>query len=236
MDFSIVIPFFNEEKNLEILIPQLIKYLKKINEKKFEVILVDDCSTDQSNYVAKFKSKDIKKMKFKILRLSKRSGQTGAFKKAFKVAKGKFIIRMDSDLQDDPKDINKFIKKIKLGSDLVIGKRVKRKHSYLLTFCSSIYSVFMGFLLDSNVQSYSSSFVAFNREYLKKLPWYKNDHRYLPAIVIKRGVTEISEVILQHKNRKFGTSRYNTFKKILFGIPEVLLFTIRLNFGFYSRN
>ena len=61
-----------------------------------------------------------------------------------------------------------------------------------------------------------------------------NDHRYLPAIVTKRGVSNASEVILDHKNRKFGSSRYNTFKKVLFGIPEVLLFLIRLNLGFYS--
>lgn len=235
MKFSIVIPFYNEEKNLEILIPQLIKYLKKIKKYKFEVILVDDCSTDKSNYVAKIKSKNSKLINFKIIKLSKRCGQTGAFKKAFKKAKGNFIIRMDADLQDNPRDIIKFIKKIELGHDLVIKKRrFTRDHSNLLSISSSIYNTIMRLSLETNIGTFTSSFVAFNKKYLKKLPWYMNDHRYLPAIVTKRGVSNAAEVILDHKNRKFGSSRYNTFKKILFGIPEILLFLLRLNLGFYS--
>ena len=235
MNFSIVVPFFNEEKNLEILVPQLIKYLKKIKKKKFEVILVDDCSTDKSNLIAKNKSKNSKFIKFKIIKLSKRGGQTGAFKKAFKLAKGKFIIRMDADLQDHPKDIIKIINKIYLGHELVIKKRrFSKDHSNLLSFSSSIYNTIMRLSLKTNIGTFTSSFVAFNKKYLKKLPWYMNDHRYLPAIVTKRGVSNASEVILDHKNRKFGSSRYNTFKKVLFGIPEFLLFLIRLNLGFYS--
>jgi glycosyltransferase involved in cell wall biosynthesis len=234
MNISIVIPFYNEEKNLKILIPKLIKNLNKIKKNRFEVILVDDFSSDKSNYVAKSLCKNSNQAKFKILKLTERGGQTGAFKKAFKIAKGKFIIRMDSDLQDDPKDIAKFITKIESGKDLIIGKRRNRQNLGLLSICSNIYSLLMRFLLISKIHNYSASFVAFNKKYLKKLPWYKNDHRYLPAIVIKRGLTNIAEIDLDHKKRKFGASRYNTFKKIFFGIPEVLLFCIRLKLGFYT--
>ena len=234
MIISIVIPFFNEEKSLNILIPQLIRHLKKIKKHRFEIILVDDCSTDRSNFVVKSKSKNSKSLTFKTIKLSKRGGQTGAFKKAFKIAIGKFIIRMDSDLQDNPNDIIKFVAKIDLGSDLVIGKRNNRSHSFILIFCSSLYSLFMRFILNSNITSYSSSFVAFNKKYLKKLPWYNNDHRYLPAITVKRGAQKASEIIVQHKKRKYGVSRYNSFKKIILGIPEFILFLIRLKLGFYS--
>lgn len=234
MKISIVIPFYNEEKNLEVLIPKLIKALNKIRKNRFEVLLVDDCSTDKSNYVAKSLSKNSNQAKFIILKLTERGGQTGAYKKAFKIASGKFIIRMDADLQHDPKDISKIITKIKSGNDLIIAKRHKRQDLGLLSICSNIYSLLMRFLLSSKIHNYSASFVAFNKKYLKKLPWYKNDHRYLPAIVIKRGLTNIVEIDLVHKKRRFGVSRYNTFKKIFFGIPEVLLFCIRLQLGFYT--
>ena len=234
MNITIVIPFYNEEKNLKVLIPQLIKSLSKIKKHKFEVILVDDCSTDKSHYFAKSLSKNSNKTKFKIIKLTKRSGQTGAFKKAFKVAKGKFIIRMDADLQDNPNDIIKFVAQINIGSDLVIGKRGSRTHPFILIFCSSLYSFFMRLILTSDIKSYSSSFVAFNKKYLNKLPWYNNDHRYLPAITIQRGVKKVSEIIVQHKKRKYGVSNYNTFKKVIFGFPEIGIFLIRLKLGFYS--
>lgn len=141
---------------------------------------------------------------------------------------------MDADLQDNPRDLSKFVKKIKSGKDLIIGKRNKRKHSYLLSYCSNIFNLLMRTTLDSNIKNYSSSFVAFNKKYLNKLPWYNNDHRYLPVITIKRGIKNIAEINLKHQKRRFGVSRYNTFRKIFFGIPELLLFYIRLQFGFYA--
>lgn len=234
MTISIVIPFFNEEKNLEILIPKIIKNLKKI-KRKLEIILINDCSTDQSVRVAKSKIKKTKNINFKIINLKKRSGQTGAFKSAFKIAKGKYIIRMDSDLQDNPKDILKFINKIDLGYDLIIGKRQKRIHPYILIFYSNLYSFIVRLFINSNIKNYSSSFVAFKVRYLKNLPWYKNDHRYLPIIAIKRGAKKITEIIVSHNKRKFGVTRYNLTKKVFFGIPEFLLFLYRLKCGYYTK-
>ncbi len=234
MLISIVIPYFNEKKNLEILIPNLKKSLNKIRKCKFEVIFVDDCSTDKSSIVVKLLIKDTKFVKFRIMRLLKKSGQTGAFKAAFQKAKGKFIIRMDADLQNDPRDISKFINKINLRNDLVIGKRVHNKQSILLYYCGELYNKIMRLILIKDIKNYSSSFVAFNKKYLKKLPWFHNDHRYLPSIVIERGAINISEVNVNHCNRRFGKSNYNTFKKIILGFPEIVLFLIRLKLGFYS--
>ena len=236
INISIAIPFFNEEKNLEILIPKLIKNLKKIKKKKFEIILIDDCSTDQSLIVAKSKIRNSRFIIFKIIHLKNRSGQTGAFKSAFKIAKGKYIIRMDSDLQDNPKDIIKFVDKINLGYDLVIGKRHNRTHPLILIFYSNVYSFILRLFLNSNIRNYSSSFVAFKIRYLKNLQWNKNDHRYLPIITIMRGAKKITEIKVSHNKRKFGVSRYNLLKKVFLGIPEFILFLFRLYFGYYSKS
>ena len=93
----------------------------------------------------------------------------------------------------------------------------------------------MKYLSNSNLKTYTSSFVAIKKKYLVNLPWYKNDHRYLPVISICRGAKKQTEIVIKHKKRKFGFSKYNKTKKIIYGIPEVILFILRLKLGFYSN-
>ena len=137
---SIVIPFHNEELNLKILIPNLLKEVKKLSKfSKIEILLVDDYSSDNSlRYCKKFKKKFIK-----LIKLKKRSGQSGALKKGFIKAKYQYILRLDSDLQDDTSYISKFIKTlIKKNSDLIIGFRIKRNHNKVLVLVSKFYDFF----------------------------------------------------------------------------------------------
>jgi len=235
MIISIVIPIHNEENNLLILLPDLINELKLIHNVEFEVILIDDFSTDKSYEVCKkFIDKKKKSIFIKLIKLEKRSGQTGAFKTAFKIAKGDYIITMDADLQDEPKDIIKFLRKIRTGYDLVIGYRMKRKSSLFLRFSIAIYDLLISFFVHSNLKSYRAQFIAYNSAYLKNLPWYKNDHRYLIPIVIHRGINKYIEIDLEHKPRRFGSSKYHQFSKIFFGIPEVLVFLFKLNLKYYD--
>ena len=117
---SIVIPFRDEEKNLQILLPSLAKVVCSINT-SIEVILVNDFSIDNSEKVCNENLNLFQDIK--LINLEKPSGQTGAFCAAFKLAKGNFIIRMDADLQDNPKDINLFINKFQDGCELVMGLR-----------------------------------------------------------------------------------------------------------------
>ena len=131
---SIVIPFRNEEKNLEILLPILSKAINEIKY-NFEVILVDDLSFDNGEQVCR--SNANKFDNFKLLRLKERGGQSGAFKKGFQEAKGEYLIRMDSDLQDNPMDLRLFVEKFEEGCDLVMGLRECRKHRRL--FSNNVY-------------------------------------------------------------------------------------------------
>tara|TARA_Y100000590_G_scaffold166989_1_gene191212 strand:+ start:9352 stop:10071 length:720 start_codon:yes stop_codon:yes gene_type:complete len=236
MKISITIPFHNEEKNLEILLPKLFKNLLLLKKENFEIILVDDLSTDRSYQICNNFIRKNKKIKCKLLKLKKKGGQTGALKKAFSVARGNFIITMDADLQDRPKDISKFVKKIRSGYDVVLGFRMKRKSSYILKFSIIIYDFLLSLFINAKLKSFRAQYAAFRRSYLIGIPKYKNDHRYLCPIAIHRGASKLTEVLLEHKKRKYGHSKYQQLPKIVFGFFEVILFLIRLKLGLYRLN
>ena len=110
-NITIAMPFHNEEENLKILLPEIVKIINRIKKNKIQIFLVDDCSKDNSyNFCKKFIKKQ-KKTKIKLLKLKKRGKQTGAIKRAIEYIKSDYIITMDSDLQDPPKYLPLFIKK-----------------------------------------------------------------------------------------------------------------------------
>ena len=228
---SIVIPFKNEEKNLEILLPKLARVISKY-QIDVELFLVDDFSNDKSLIVCE-RSKSLFE-NIKILKLNYPSGQTGAFKAAFNESKGEYLIRMDADLQDDPEDLPLFFEKFKKGSELVMGLRECRKHSRILRLTSILYDSLILLMFNTPLHSNSGSYVGFKSHLVKNIPWRKNDHRYLPLIAIRRGARNIGEVIVRHNPRIYGSSKYKPFKKIFFGIWEVIQFLIRLKRGKYD--
>ena len=233
MFLSIVIPFHNERENLAILLPELKSETDK-HRHDIEVILVDDCSTDGSGDFATSYTSDMPS--WTVLRLPERSGQTGCYKAAFEQAKGSFILRMDADLQDDPKDLPAFIEKLECGAELVMGLRECRQHRRVLRIASLLYDLLIISLFDTPLHSNSGSYVAFRARLVKGLPWRKNDHRYLPLIAIHRDAQNVSEVIVRHRERQFGESKYNPLRKVVLGIPEVISFILRLKRGVYNSD
>lgn len=228
---SIVIPFHNEYESLFELIPRLDIVLGEIKS-EVEVYLVDDGSTDKSyDFVNNFKPKHFDK---KIIRNDKKSGQTVCYSKAFEAASGTYILRMDADLQDSPEDLPLFFEHFQNGAQLIMGLREVRKHRRIIRMASMIYDLLITMLFNSPLHSNSGSFVAFKAEFVKNIPWVKNDHRYIPLIAMHRGALNIREVIVQHSNRKFGQSKYDPVKKLIKGIPEVIFFLIRLKRGYYN--
>ena len=231
---TLVIPFFNEENNLPILLNELKNVLKEKPESiDLETFFVNDASTDSSKTIVE---KEIKnKKKYKLINLNTKSGQTGAFKKAFEECDSEYIIRMDSDLQDNPKDLLLFFNKIlEKEPDLIMGVRVQRQHNLLLRISSIVYDFLIRALYDTKLKTNSGSFVAFKTMYVKNLPWKKNDHRYLPLIVIQRGAKNIIDVDVFHREREHGKTNYPYLKKIILGPPEVIKLIIRLKNGFYD--
>ena len=189
--FSIILPFYNEEENLKILIPKILRVLNK-TKNIFKVILVDDLSTDEGFRICKNFAK--KEKKIKVYKLIKKGGQTGAIKMGLTKNKLEYSIFMDSDLQDDPIYLTKFVKKINEEFDLVVGKRIARNPPFTIIIATKIYDTMMEFFFKKKLVTYRSPFIAAKSTFFKRLPWYRNDHRYLIPISIYKGASNFSTV------------------------------------------
>lgn len=229
--FSIVIPFHNEEDSLRILTPELLDVLSTIN-RPFEILFVDDFSTDDGAKIVESFMDACPEII--LIRQPHRGGQTGAFKTAFEQMRGEFVLRMDADLQDDPKEIPHFLEKIDEGAELVLGLRSSRKHPLALRILANFFELFVILSFNSPLHAHSASFVAFKASLMRNIPFRHNDHRYLPLIALKRGAQNPTEVIVRHRSRRFGSSHYRLSKKVILGIPEGFLFLARLFTGYYD--
>ena len=228
---SIIIPIHNEEDSL----PQLMAELDEVvigATYGIEVIIINDVSTDGSQKIIEEFEK--KYYYVKSIYLHKKGGQTGCFQVAFQEAKGKYLIRMDGDLQDDPRDLKHFFNLCMDGQDLIMGLRGLRKHRRLLRVVSMLYDALMVLMVDSPLHTSTSSFIAFKTEFIKGIIFKKNDHRYLPLIAINKGATKIREIVVSHREREYGVTKYNNLHKIFFGIIETVSFLIRIKLGYYN--
>tara|TARA_Y100000310_G_scaffold314172_1_gene363288 strand:- start:165 stop:890 length:726 start_codon:yes stop_codon:yes gene_type:complete len=232
MYLSIVIPCHNEEVAIPKLCRSLEKVLIKNLRKPWEVFLINDVSTD--NTLKKINSISRKNPKFKVINLEKRGGQTGAYRAAFKVATGKYILRMDGDMQDDPEDLPLFLDKMANNYDVIVGIREARKASKFLRFATQVYNLAGILLFNLPFREGSSSYVVFKSNYLKNLDMKHNDHRYLVLISHLRGLNKPGEVVVRNHPRLGGKSKYNSYRKLVFGIPEFIRFIIRAKRGYYN--
>ncbi len=228
---SIVIPFHNEAECLPTLIAGMAEAVKPLS-RCFEVLLVDDCSTDNSVQIVRQAAAQFQWLR--LLQLKERGGQTGAFLVGFAEATGEWIIRMDADLQDNPADLPAFLAKIDDGVDLVIGFRDERKHNFFDKLLTTTYDLFVLLLFNAPVRSFSGSFIAFRAGCVKDIPMRPNDHRYLPLIALRRGAARVEQVFVHHRRRDTGQSKYKTWKKILLGPIELLRFFGRYHMGHYD--
>ena len=97
-----------------------------------------------------------------------------------------------------------------------------------------LYDALMVLMVDSPLHTSTSSFIAFKTEFIKGIIFKKNDHRYLPLIAINKGATKIREIVVSHRGRKYGVTKYNNLHKIFFGIIETVSFLIRIKLGYYN--
>jgi len=232
-DFSILIPFHNEEKNLSPLVEALQVSLQSLGrDVTWEVLLVDDASTDSGLQILRDLLRG--RENFYLHRLSKRGGQTEAFRLAFQKARGRYFLRMDADLQDNPKYIPLFVQKMKEEYDLIMGVRVNRKHILVLLWLTHAYDALVSFFFRTGLVTNSGSFIAFKAKYIRGIPMKKNDHRYLPLIAHRRGAHKTCSLLIPHRRRIHGATKYPIGKKVFFGIFEMAAFYVRLVMGYYD--
>lgn len=212
---SVVSPVYNEEQNLKELYAKIKAALGAVN-KRSEIIFVDDGSSDKS--FAVLQELAAGDADVKLVSFIRNYGQTAALSAGFDMARGEVIIQMDSDLQDDPEDIPRFLEKINAGYDLVVGWRKNRQDKYLTkTLPSKIANVIISKITKVKLHDYGSPMKAYRGKILKNISLYGEMHRFIPAYMNWHGA-KIIEIEATHHKRQFGQTKYTiwkTFKVIL---------------------
>jgi glycosyltransferase involved in cell wall biosynthesis len=221
-DLSIVIPVYNEAANLPELYNEISEACQNL-KKSYEIILVDDGSTDESLHVCKQLLK--KDPRIRVIQLRKNFGQTAALSAGFDYARGNIIITMDADLQNDPKDFGLLTEKIQEGYDLVSGWRVKRKDFFITRRLPSILANWLiSRMTRVKLHDYGCTLKAFRRDIIQHIKLYGELHRFIPAIASNIGVS-IAEVKVNHRKRRHGKSKYSVWR-----FPRVILDLLTVKF------
>ena len=206
VEISIIIPIFNEAENL----PRLfdgIRDIAKEHHLAYEIIAVDDGSTDQTEKIireASNRDKNIKAVFF-----SRNYGQTAALSSGIANASGEIIIPIDADLENDPADIPILLEKLNQGYDIVSGWRKKRWQGQWLTrkLPSLTANKLISFITGTKLHDYGCTLKAYRRESVEDIPLYGDMHRFVPAYAASNGY-KVAEIPVHYKPRKFGKSKY----------------------------
>ena len=233
VDLSIVVPLYNEEESLEMLITSILEVGNTFNF-DYEIILVDDGSTDGTwNKIELFR-KDLPHLG--AIKLCRNYGQTSAMVAGFDHAQGEIIVTMDGDLQNDPSDIPRLLVKIKEGYDIVSGWRINRKDHFVRSFLSRIANVIISWTTSVQLHDYGCSLKAYRADCIKALKAYGEMHRFFPALASMTGA-RVTEISVRHHPRKFGVSKYglNRTMKVfsdIFAINLIIRFSSNPLMGF----
>jgi glycosyltransferase involved in cell wall biosynthesis len=216
--YSVVIPVYNEERNIVPLYKKLKPVMDKLG-KKYEIIFIDDGSRDKTYKAVRNLHNSDKSVK--VIKLRKNFGQTAAISAGFDNSRGKVIITMDGDLQNDPKDIPRLLAKIDKGYDVVSGWRHNRKDPALSKKVPSKLSNRLARRLTGmNLHDFGCTLKAYTRESIKDIELYGEMHRYIPAIAAWHGF-RITEVKVNHHSRKYGTTKYGS-GRLIHGFLDLL--------------
>jgi glycosyltransferase involved in cell wall biosynthesis len=222
IDLSVVAPVYNEEENVPLLVQELQAVLSTL-QRSWEIVLVDDGSTDRSweRLVEAARTHP----RLRLVRLRRNFGQTAAMTAGFQEARGKVIVTMDADLQNDPAEIPKLLERMDAGFDVVSGWRKDRKDAFLTRLLPSMIanamiSKFTGVAL----HDYGCTLKAYSREIVSHIDLYGEMHRFIPALASWVG-GRIDEVPVNHRPRRFGKSKYGLSR-----IVKVLLDLLTVKF------
>jgi len=219
-DISVVVPFYNEEENLEQVYDEVNKALRS-TMKSFEIVFVDDGSKDGS--VALIEKLSEKDKNVKLVQFTRNFGQTAAMAAGFEYAQGKVYIAMDADNQNDPADIPKLLDKLDEGADVVSGWREKRQDKLITRkIPSKIANRLLSIVTGCRLKDYGCSLKAYRAEYIDSIELYGEMHRFIPAYAQMAGA-KVVEVSVNHRPRTRGQSKYGLTRvfKVLMDLMTV---------------
>lgn len=205
LDISVVIPVYNEEKNIPHLYDELSAALNELGM-SYEVVVIDDGSKDGSFEALKVVHE--RDSRWQIIQFRRNFGQTAGMAAGFKAAQGKVVISIDADLQNDPRDIGKLLEKMREGYDIVSGWRKDRKEPFI---SRRLPSMTANWLISRStgvyLHDYGCTLKAYDHVVAKNVSLYGELHRFIPALASQIGV-RVAEVPVNDRPRRFGTSKY----------------------------
>lgn len=225
-EISIVVPVFNEAESLPQLHAEIAEHVGGMG-RPWEVIYTDDRSTDETYEV--LKGLAAKDPHVRLVRFRRNFGQTPAMAAGFEQSRGKVVVTMDADLQNDPADVPKLVERLEAGADLVVGWRANRKDGWLLRKVPSrIANRLIAWVTGAHIHDTGCTLKAFRRQLVENLPIYAEQHRFLPVLALASGA-RLDEVVVNHRPRIYGTSKYGLSRAV-----RVLLdlFAVKLIAGF----
>lgn len=214
---SIIIPVHNEEENILELYKSLYNILSLVG-KTYEIIYVDDGSTDDSFE----KIKSIEDARVKVVRFQRNYGKAAALSCGFKKSKGDIVITMDGDLQDDPKEIPRFIEELD-KYDMVSGWKSKRYDPISKTLPSRFFNWLTRFITGVKINDFNCGYKAYHNYVVKNINLYGEFHRYIPALAYWRGYS-VGEIEVEHHPRIHGESKYGV-ERLLKGFLDLITVT-----------
>ncbi len=224
MKLSVVIPLLNEEESLQPLFDRIHETCRD-NNLNYEVVFVDDGSTDGSLEVLKSLKKTYPNI-IKIISFRKNYGKSAALSEGFKIVEGDIVITMDADLQDDPREIPNLIAKLEEGYDLVSGWKKNRHDPLSKTLPSKLFNYVTSKMTGIKIHDFNCGLKAYRKEVIDDLPVYGEMHRYLPVLANWQGY-KVSEIPVEHHPRKYGVTKFgiNRFFHGFFDLFTVLFLT-----------
>ncbi len=211
MKLSVVIPIYNEEENIQLLYDELKEVLQGI-DRSYEIVFVDDGSSDRSlEFLERIQQQDPRVI---VVSFRRNFGQTAAMAAGFDYATGEVIVTMDGDMQNDPHDIPGLLEKMDEGYDLVSGWRYNRQDAFInRKLPSMIANKIISKVTGVHLHDYGCTLKIFRKEITKGIRLYGEMHRFIPAIASGMG-SRIAEVKVNHRPRRFGTSKYGITRTI----------------------
>ena len=228
MNISVVIPLFNEEESIKELSTWIVEVMKK-NKFSYEIILIDDGSDDTSwKEIERLNSKNsnIKGVKFR-----RNYGKSAALNIGFLKAKGDVVITMDADLQDSPDEIPKLYEKVyKKGFDLVSGWKKERYDPISKTVPTKLFNWAARKASGIYLHDFNCGLKAYNKNVIKNIEVYGEMHRYIPMIAKWAGFSNITEQVVKHQKRKYGSTKFG-IERFLNGFLDLLTISFISRFG-----
>lgn len=228
MDVSIVVPLFNEEESL----PELVAWIDKVCHQEqltYEVLLIDDGSTDGSWPVVSKLSKQYEGVKG--IKFRRNYGKSAALNVGFEHAEGDVVITMDADLQDSPDEIPELYRMIMQEQyDLVSGWKKKRYDPISKTLPSKFFNGITRMISGIQLNDFNCGLKAYKRQVIKSIEVYGEMHRYIPVIAKQAGFKKIGEKVVEHRARKYGVTKFG-LERFINGFLDLLSVTFITRFA-----